>query len=175
MRVEFEKWLDKWSERAVFDKWFKRAVWTSDERVVWCCWPFECASGKCRIKINLEVACTVNSHDQECVHSKVKIDTHGCVTIYHCIAIEVMDAFPFLDAAVCYGGCQNGGRCVAPGKCSCTAGYKGHWCELRKFLDPNVDKTNGKRLVFCRNLQEGIVILPIGVAGKNKMNKEINI
>ena len=35
--------------------------------------------------------------------------------------------------AVCNPPCQNGGRCVAPGRCECTSGsWSGHLCQNRK-------------------------------------------
>ncbi|KAK7096234.1 hypothetical protein V1264_005552 [Littorina saxatilis] len=33
------------------------------------------------------------------------------------------------DTPICAPGCQNGGTCVSPGKCDCTAGYTGFRCD----------------------------------------------
>ena len=37
----------------------------------------------------------------------------------------------FLISAVCSPRCQNGGTCIAPNMCNCTAGYVGELCEIR--------------------------------------------
>ncbi|XP_037775865.1 neurogenic locus notch homolog protein 3-like isoform X2 [Penaeus monodon] len=37
----------------------------------------------------------------------------------------------------CINGCQNGGTCIAPSQCQCSAGYKGKNCEARECPEPS--------------------------------------
>ena len=40
----------------------------------------------------------------------------------------------FIFKAVCSPGCENGGRCVSPGECTCANGYSGRRCEIRETI-----------------------------------------
>lgn len=49
----------------------------------------------------------------------------------------------FSSSAVCFEGCQHGGRCTAPNACSCSFGFAGDRCETGKTTHQvsNIDKT----------------------------------
>ena len=36
---------------------------------------------------------------------------------------------PFLIAAICESGCENGGQCVGPNQCACPWGFQGPQCQ----------------------------------------------
>lgn len=53
---------------------------------------------------------------------------HTIVTLSLHTMNEFEDCYNFYQTATCEPRCMNGGRCVAPNKCSCPSGYKGKKC-----------------------------------------------
>ena len=37
-------------------------------------------------------------------------------------------------AAICTGGCKNGGTCILPETCSCVPGWTGQYCETGMYM-----------------------------------------
>ncbi|XP_011687422.1 PREDICTED: protein kinase C-binding protein NELL1-like [Wasmannia auropunctata] len=70
----------------------------------------------------------------ECATGQHKCDKHAtCVNTngsYYCNCTEGYTGDGFTCKPVCNQTCQNGGVCVAPGRCSCRRGYIGNSCEL---------------------------------------------
>ncbi|XP_063987428.1 protein kinase C-binding protein NELL1-like isoform X5 [Diachasmimorpha longicaudata] len=63
----------------------------------------------------------------ECSRTKTKCPPLPCSPSEQ---ITVADECCKFCPAVCNGTCQNGGECIAPGRCSCRRGYIGNSCEL---------------------------------------------
>ncbi|CAL7939004.1 unnamed protein product [Xylocopa violacea] len=70
----------------------------------------------------------------ECATGHHACDEHAtCVNTagsYYCICKEGYVGDGYTCKPVCNQTCQNGGECVAPGRCSCRRGYIGNSCEL---------------------------------------------
>ncbi|XP_018301700.1 protein kinase C-binding protein NELL1 [Mycetomoellerius zeteki] len=70
----------------------------------------------------------------ECATGQHLCDEHAtCVNTngsYYCICKDGYTGDGFTCKPVCNQTCQNGGECVAPGRCSCRRGYIGNSCEL---------------------------------------------
>ncbi|XP_071647244.1 protein kinase C-binding protein NELL1 isoform X1 [Temnothorax longispinosus] len=70
----------------------------------------------------------------ECATGQHLCDEHAtCVNTngsYYCICKDGYIGDGFTCKPVCNQTCQNGGECVAPGRCSCRRGYIGNSCEL---------------------------------------------
>nr|XP_034181763.1 protein kinase C-binding protein NELL1-like isoform X6 [Osmia lignaria] len=70
----------------------------------------------------------------ECATGHHACDQHAtCVNTagsYYCICKDGYTGDGYTCKPVCNQTCQNGGECVAPGKCSCRRGYIGNSCEL---------------------------------------------
>ncbi|XP_017893222.2 LOW QUALITY PROTEIN: protein kinase C-binding protein NELL1-like [Ceratina calcarata] len=70
----------------------------------------------------------------ECATGHHACDEHAtCVNTagsYYCICKDGYTGDGYACKPVCNQTCQNGGECVAPGKCSCRRGYIGNSCEL---------------------------------------------
>ncbi|XP_046142861.1 protein kinase C-binding protein NELL1-like isoform X4 [Osmia bicornis bicornis] len=70
----------------------------------------------------------------ECATGHHTCDQHAtCVNTagsYYCICKDGYTGDGYTCKPVCNQTCQNGGECVAPGKCSCRRGYIGNSCEL---------------------------------------------
>ncbi|XP_076249643.1 protein kinase C-binding protein NELL1 [Calliopsis andreniformis] len=70
----------------------------------------------------------------ECATGHHACDEHAtCVNTagsYYCICKDGYTGDGYNCKPVCNQTCQNGGECVAPGRCSCRRGYIGNSCEL---------------------------------------------
>ncbi|XP_054015897.1 protein kinase C-binding protein NELL1-like isoform X1 [Hylaeus anthracinus] len=70
----------------------------------------------------------------ECATGHHACDEHAtCVNTagsYYCICKDGYTGDGYACKPVCNQTCQNGGECVAPGRCSCRRGYIGNSCEL---------------------------------------------
>ncbi|XP_076224433.1 protein kinase C-binding protein NELL1 isoform X3 [Nomia melanderi] len=70
----------------------------------------------------------------ECATGHHACDEHAtCVNTagsYYCVCKEGYTGDGYTCKPVCNQTCQNGGECVAPGRCSCRRGYIGNSCEL---------------------------------------------
>ncbi|CAK9811589.1 Protein kinase C-binding protein NELL1 [Anthophora plagiata] len=70
----------------------------------------------------------------ECATGHHACDEHAtCVNTagsYYCICKDGYTGDGYTCKPVCNQTCQNGGECVAPGRCSCRRGYIGNSCEL---------------------------------------------
>nr|XP_012216966.1 PREDICTED: protein kinase C-binding protein NELL1-like isoform X2 [Linepithema humile] len=70
----------------------------------------------------------------ECATGHHQCDKHAtCVNTagsYYCICKDGYTGDGYTCKPVCNQTCQNGGECVAPGRCSCRRGYIGNSCEL---------------------------------------------
>ncbi|XP_031775988.1 protein kinase C-binding protein NELL1-like isoform X4 [Apis florea] len=70
----------------------------------------------------------------ECATGHHACDEHAtCVNTagsYYCICEDGYTGDGYTCKPVCNQTCQNGGECVAPGRCSCRRGYIGNSCEL---------------------------------------------
>ncbi|GAB1862936.1 Protein kinase C-binding protein NELL1 [Camponotus japonicus] len=70
----------------------------------------------------------------ECATGHHHCDEHAtCVNTagsYYCICKDGYTGDGYTCKPVCNQTCQNGGECVAPGRCSCRRGYIGNSCEL---------------------------------------------
>ncbi|XP_011162676.1 protein kinase C-binding protein NELL1 isoform X2 [Solenopsis invicta] len=70
----------------------------------------------------------------ECATGQHLCDEHAtCVNTngsYYCICKDGYIGDGFTCKPMCNQTCQNGGECVAPGRCSCRRGYIGNSCEL---------------------------------------------
>ncbi|XP_025268414.1 protein kinase C-binding protein NELL1 isoform X3 [Camponotus floridanus] len=70
----------------------------------------------------------------ECATGHHHCDEHAtCVNTagsYYCICKDGYTGDGYTCKPVCNQTCQNGGECVAPGRCSCRRGYTGNSCEL---------------------------------------------
>ncbi|XP_043250300.1 protein kinase C-binding protein NELL1-like isoform X2 [Colletes gigas] len=70
----------------------------------------------------------------ECATGHHACDEHAtCVNTagsYYCVCKDGYTGDGYTCKPVCNQTCQNGGECVAPGRCSCRRGYIGNSCEL---------------------------------------------
>ncbi|XP_014616550.1 PREDICTED: protein kinase C-binding protein NELL1-like isoform X3 [Polistes canadensis] len=70
----------------------------------------------------------------ECVTGHHTCDEHAtCVNTagsYYCVCEDGYAGDGHTCKPICNQTCQNGGECVAPGRCSCRRGYIGNSCEL---------------------------------------------
>ncbi|XP_047358151.1 protein kinase C-binding protein NELL1-like isoform X5 [Vespa velutina] len=70
----------------------------------------------------------------ECVTGHHTCDEHAtCVNTagsYYCVCKDGYAGDGHTCKPICNQTCQNGGECVAPGRCSCRRGYIGNSCEL---------------------------------------------
>ncbi|XP_057341580.1 protein kinase C-binding protein NELL1-like isoform X2 [Microplitis mediator] len=69
--------------------------------------------------------CTTGRH--LCSEHATCVNTPGS---YYCICKDGYTGDGYTCKPVCNQTCQNGGECIAPGKCSCRRGYIGNSCEL---------------------------------------------
>ncbi|XP_044017973.1 protein kinase C-binding protein NELL1-like isoform X4 [Aphidius gifuensis] len=69
--------------------------------------------------------CTTGRHS--CSEHATCVNTPGS---YYCLCNNGYTGDGTICEPVCNQTCQNGGECVAPGKCSCRRGYIGNSCEL---------------------------------------------
>ncbi|KAM0736234.1 Protein kinase C-binding protein NELL1 [Formica fusca] len=69
--------------------------------------------------------CTTGHH--QCDEHATCVNTAGS---YYCICKDGYTGDGYTCKPVCNQTCQNGGECVAPGRCSCRRGYIGNSCEL---------------------------------------------
>ncbi|XP_029165658.1 protein kinase C-binding protein NELL1-like [Nylanderia fulva] len=69
--------------------------------------------------------CTTGHH--QCNEHATCVNTAGS---YYCICKDGYTGDGYTCKPVCNQTCQNGGECVAPGRCSCRRGYIGNSCEL---------------------------------------------
>ncbi|XP_034938138.1 protein kinase C-binding protein NELL1-like isoform X2 [Chelonus insularis] len=69
--------------------------------------------------------CTTGQHS--CSEHATCVNTPGS---YYCICKDGYTGDGYTCKPVCNQTCQNGGECIAPGRCSCRRGYIGNSCEL---------------------------------------------
>ncbi|XP_050460759.1 protein kinase C-binding protein NELL1-like isoform X2 [Cataglyphis hispanica] len=69
--------------------------------------------------------CTTGHH--QCDEHATCVNTAGS---YYCVCKDGYTGDGYTCKPVCNQTCQNGGECVAPGRCSCRRGYIGNSCEL---------------------------------------------
>jgi len=78
-------------------------------------------------------------------------------------------------AAVCEPRCMNDGYCSAPNQCSCTLGYIGRHCQIRKYKQKKFPFAAAHRYIFRRTfallssaeiemLQTGLLLVVVVVA-----------
>ncbi|XP_064488936.1 protein kinase C-binding protein NELL2-like isoform X2 [Ornithodoros turicata] len=96
----------------------------------------ECLPGFRRVDaFNCEEHDECASSEHNCHESARCINTAGS---YKCQCLEGYNGDGVNCEPICNHPCLNGGKCVAPGTCSCRRGYKGTSCEI------DVDECKGK-------------------------------
>ncbi|XP_014488740.1 PREDICTED: protein kinase C-binding protein NELL1-like isoform X2 [Dinoponera quadriceps] len=88
----------------------------------------ECLPGYHRIdKFNCAEVDECTTGDHTCDEHATCVNTVGS---YYCVCKDGYTGDGYTCKPVCNQTCQNGGVCVAPGRCSCRRGYIGNSCEL---------------------------------------------
>ncbi|XP_011306410.1 protein kinase C-binding protein NELL1-like isoform X3 [Fopius arisanus] len=88
----------------------------------------ECLPGYHRVdKFNCAELDECATGQHSCSEHATCVNTAGS---YYCVCKEGYTGDGYTCKPVCNETCQNGGECIAPGRCSCRRGYIGNSCEL---------------------------------------------